>query len=102
MSRKPPSKATLKLGKNVQSALLNAEKKALEFDGFESFTHEQSWDDFPGSLRVKCFFSDAQALQNFTEAGKEEAFRKVLQMSFLKVGIKFRDIRKNILFTFVE
>ena len=51
MSRKPASKATLKLGRNVQSALANAEKKAVEFDGFEYFTHEQSWDDFPGSLR---------------------------------------------------
>ena len=99
MSRKPPSKATLKLGKNVAAALAKAEEKASAFEGFAYFTHEQAWDDFPGSLRVSCVFSDQQALQAFIESEQEPAFRKLLQMSFLKVGIKFRDIRKNILFT---
>ncbi|NRB39519.1 MAG: hypothetical protein HRU20_13785 [Pseudomonadales bacterium] len=98
MSRKPPSKATLKLGKNILLALEKSTPQALSFDGFQSFSHSQTWDDFPGSLRVTCYFSSDETLQAFYASGQEQAFIKLLQMNFLKVGIKFWQIKKNILF----
>ena len=102
MSRKLPSKATGKLQKNILQALQRVQVKAVEIEGFSHFTHEQVWNDFPSSLRVSCNFYSLDHLQQFELQGGAAQLTKSLQLSFLKVGIKFRDIRKNIVFKVLE
>lgn len=93
------SKATLKLNRNVQKALMLAKPELLKFDGFERFSYNTEWDNFPGSLKIHCYFNSDASLQQLLHSHQDEVLSKQIQLCFLKVGIKFKDIRKNIIFT---
>ena len=69
-----------------------------EVEGFAGFEHEQQWFNFPNSLCIRCVFESEASMQKALSE-QEALLIKALQMSFLKVGIKFSQVRKNIIFT---
>ena len=91
-------RVTDKLNQNVRKALHIAKAKAITIEGFSQFSYTLDWHDFPGSLRVTCHFESSQLLQEFLNNHRESHLIKLLQHDFLKVGIKFRDVSKNIRF----
>ncbi len=95
--RKLPSKAVQKYAQNIERALSMAKLSFEEVDGFMGFEHEQQWFDFPNSLRISCFFISEEHMQRVLSKQEAELI-KILQLSFLKVGVKFRYIRNNVIF----
>ncbi len=91
-------RVTDKLNQNVRTALHLANAKAATIEGFSQFSYTLEWHDFPGSLQVTCHFESSQQLQDFLSNQLEAQLIKMLQWGFLKVGIKFRDVNRNILF----
>lgn len=102
MTRKPPSKATQKLRRNIHKALSDVEKNIVDIDGFVAFEHQQQWDNFPNSLRITVLMASKEQWQHLQDNGKDMLISNKLQQAFLKVGIKFRDMRKNICFSYAN
>ena len=92
------SKTTDKLNNNVRKALAQANIKALLIEGFERFSYTVEWQNFPNSLKVNCHFPSPEALKVISSEENKVVMIKVIQSSFLKQGIKFKDVRANVLF----
>lgn len=87
------SKATLKLNINVRKAI------DLAINNIESLykiEYSADWSNFPNSLGIICFLKNSTPGNSTLETEEEVRFIKMIQHCFLKQGIKFRDIRKNI------
>tara|TARA_R110001583_G_scaffold156326_2_gene308017 strand:- start:2034 stop:2345 length:312 start_codon:yes stop_codon:yes gene_type:complete len=91
---KPLRNVTTKLNSNVRKALATATIKAESLAGFDHFSYQADWSNFPNSLMISCHFQADHRLENTTTI--EAQLSKLLQLSLLKQGIKFRDVRKNI------
>lgn len=88
-----------KIDNNVRQALTAACDTALEHvEGFKWLTHTAKYDCFPGSLMVTCVFETEEALDNAYEQALDVYFRKLIQGSLLKVGVKFKHAQKQIRF----
>lgn len=106
------NKVTVKLNNNVRKALAQASTQAeadplfKQTPAFSHFSYEVDWSNFPNSLLVHCHLKPA-SLQ-LEESAKSlndlellhTHLSKLVQLSLLKQGIKFRDFRKN--FTLVS
>lgn len=93
------SKAVLKLNINVRKAIDLAINNIEELQKIE---YSADWSNFPNSLEIECFLIQIIPTASVNEAENEadEGVKniKMIQHCFLKQGIKFRDIRKNITF----
>lgn len=97
------SKAVLKLNINVRKAIDLAIDNIEELQKIE---YSADWSNFPNSLEIECFLIQIIPTASVNEAEKnaeneaDEGVKniKMIQHCFLKQGIKFRDIRKNITF----
>jgi len=87
------SKATLKLNINVRKAIQLA---TLEVDGLQRIDYSVDWSNFPNSLNMNATLAQEPCANNTLSAEETDAINKIIQRCFLKFGIKFRDIRKNI------
>jgi len=92
-------RVTDKLNQNVRKALHLAHAKALSIEAFSQFSYTLEWHDFPSSLRVTCHFKSKDQLQLFLNNHLETSVIKILQNGFLKAGVKFRDVNRDILFS---
>lgn len=95
---------TTKLNNNVRKALSEASIQAQEHASFDRFSYEVDWSNFPNSLLVtghlKSDYSRSSDCDDPAENLKsldliQSNFSKLVQLSLLKQGIKFRDFRKN-------
>lgn len=92
---------TVKLNNNVRKALALATTEADKHPAFDHFSYDIDWSNFPNSLIVHCHLkSDVLQLEeSATNLNDLESlqthFSKLVQLSLLKQGIKFRDFRKN-------
>ncbi|MGK0411644.1 MAG: hypothetical protein ACJASB_003855 [Shewanella psychromarinicola] len=91
---KASHKVTAKLNNNVRKALAIATIEADTLSVFDHFSYQADWSNFPNSLMVNCHLQHNLAPSE--SALLQEKLRKLLQLSLLKQGIKFRDFRKNI------
>jgi hypothetical protein len=89
------SKAVLKLNINVRKAIDLAINNIEELQKIE---YSADWSNFPNSLEIECFLIQIIPTASVNEAEEEVKNIKMIQHCFLKQGIKFRDIRKNITF----
>lgn len=101
------NKVTTKLNNNVRKALAHASTLAeadpllREEPAFSHFSYEVDWSNFPNSLIVQCYFKPAPLPleKSTTSLNNLELLHshlsKLVQLSLLKQGIKFRDFRKN-------
>lgn len=88
-----------KIDNNVRKALTIACDTALEkVEGFKWLTHVASYDCFPGSLKVVCVFDTNEALARAYDEALDQYFRKLIQGNLLKVGVKFKNVQKQICF----
>lgn len=88
-----------KIDNNVRKALTIACDTALEHvEGFQWLTHTAKYDCFPGSLVVTCVFDTDNALKQACDQALDTYFRKLIQGSLLKVGVKFKHAQKQIRF----
>ncbi|MFD2229511.1 Fis family transcriptional regulator [Alkalimarinus sediminis] len=88
-----------KIDNNVRKALTIACDTALEqVEGFKWLTHTAKYDCFPGSLLVTCVFDTDESLDNFYDQALDVYFRKLIQGSLLKVGVKFKHVQKQVRF----
>ena len=85
---------TLKFDKHIRSAILDAIESTGQIDGIE---YTVDWSNFPNSLKLSCHYRAGTEEDTPTTAQQEHLTKSILR-SFLKYGIKFRDIRKNIEF----
>lgn len=83
-----------KLENSVRKALELASSSTKDMHEFHSFSYRVDWSNFPNSLMVNCHLTDQIQSENLTIL--EEKLIKIVQLSLLKQGIKFRDFRKNI------
>tara|TARA_B100000446_G_scaffold152870_1_gene148128 strand:+ start:176 stop:475 length:300 start_codon:yes stop_codon:yes gene_type:complete len=89
------SKAILKFTLNIRKAIaaISDESEILK-----DINYTVDWSNFPNSLKMQCLIYQKQPENiELTEENKAKSI-KIIQLSFLKQGIKFRDIRKNIEF----
>jgi len=91
---KAPHKVTTKLDNNVRKALAVATIEADALSMFDHFSYQTDWSNFPNSLIISCHLQHDLAPSE--SALLQEKLSKLLQLSLLKQGIKFRDFRKNI------
>jgi hypothetical protein len=91
---KAPHKVTTKLDNNVRKALAVATIEADALSMFDHFSYQTDWSNFPNSLMISCHLQHDLAPSE--SALLQEKLSKLLQLSLLKQGIKFRDFRKNI------
>ena len=87
------SKATLKLNINVRKAI---DLAIYNIESLQKIEYSADWSNFPNSLAIICFLERLVPSNSLVEAEEEAKFIKLIQQCFLKQGIKFRDIRKNI------
>lgn len=87
---------TKKLNNNVRKALAAAALNAESLIEFDHFSYQADWSNFPSSLIISCHMKADQGLES--TPAMEAQLSKLLQLSLLKQGIKFRDFRKNITF----
>jgi hypothetical protein len=88
-----------KIDNNVRSALTIACDTALEHvEGFKWLTHTAKYDCFPASLIVTCVFETDDSLNKFFDQALDVYFRKLIQGSLLKVGVKFKHVQKQVRF----
>ena len=88
-----------KIDNNVRKALTIACDTALEqVQGFKWLTHTAKYDCFPGSLVVTCVFDTDDSLAKAYDQELDVYFRKLIQGSLLKVGVKFKHAQKQIRF----
>jgi hypothetical protein len=83
-----------KLERSVRKALASASSNAKDVAELDRFSYQVDWSNFPNSLMVNCHLSEQFQPENLTQL--EENLIKIVQLSLLKQGIKFRDFRKNI------
>ena len=89
------SRATLKFSLNIRKAIASASN---ESEILKDINYTVDWSNFPNSLKMQCLIYQKQPENiELTEENKSKSI-KIIQLSFLKQGIKFRDIRKNIEF----
>ncbi|HCM05931.1 MAG TPA: hypothetical protein DIC30_07970 [Oceanospirillales bacterium] len=89
------SRATLKFSLNIRKAIASASN---ESEILKDINYTVDWSNFPNSLKMQCLIYQKQPENiELTEENKAKSI-KIIQLSFLKQGIKFRDIRKNIEF----
>lgn len=85
------SKTTLKFNLNIRKSITLALNSS---ELIKSISYTVDWSNFPNSLKLQC-----QIPNSFTVDQSNEAKTiKIIQLSFLKHGIKFRNIRENIKF----
>jgi hypothetical protein len=89
------SKATLKFNLNIRKAIASA---CSESPILKDISYTVDWSNFPSSLKMKCLFHQDHSENTEPNKDFKDKTIKVIQHSFLKQGIKFRDIRKNIEF----
>ena len=88
-----------KIDNNVRKALTTACDTALEnIEGFKWLTHTAKYDCFPGSLMVTCVFDTEESLDRAYQQELDAYFRKLIQGSLLKVGVKFKHVQKQVRF----
>ncbi|MBL4799141.1 MAG: hypothetical protein JKY50_17165 [Oleispira sp.] len=87
------SKATLKLNINVRKA---NDLAINNIECLQKIDYSADWSNFPNSLKIICFLERLVPSSSQMEAEEEAKLIKMIQQCFLKQGIKFRDIRKNI------
>lgn len=89
------SKATLKFNINIRKAI------AAAIDMIEPLVqieYSVDWSNFPNSLMMRCQISQPLITVVKPTEDIEAKTIKIIQQSFLKQGIKFRNIRDNIEF----
>lgn len=89
------SRATLKFNLNIRKAITAA---CSESEILKDINYTVDWSNFPNCLKMQCLIFQKQPKNiELVEVDKAKVI-KIIQFSFLKQGIKFRDIRKNIEF----
>lgn len=96
------STTTQKLARNVTAAVSALELQLNSVAGFSHLSYQKHWHNFPNSLVLSCFFHTDAGLQKFLLSPQEALIRKAFQSHFLKVGIKFRQANKNLVFLVID
>lgn len=91
------NKVTIKLNNNVRKALAEVTLQAKKHPTFNHFSYDVDWSNFPNSLLVTCHLNN-HCVSNPNQELID--FSKLVQLSLLKKGIKFRDFRKNFALTY--
>ena len=93
--RKPGhTKVTTKLTNNIRKSLAIATTQAASLPAFNHFTYKVDWSNFPGSLIISCYLR--HDLPSEELAVLDAKLGKLLQLNLIKLGIKFKDYRRNI------
>lgn len=87
------SKATLKLNINVRKAI---DLAVNSIGTLQKIEYTADWSNFPNSLEIMCYLVTIAPENSADKIAQEEKIGKMVQHCFLKQGIKFRDMRKNI------
>lgn len=92
------TKTCRKLNGYTAKAVAMVEQLAkAEIAGFISLSYTASFNHFPASLRVKCLFTDDQALQQAKMSGAEKLLQKWVHNQMFKVGFVLKDARQNVI-----
>jgi hypothetical protein len=90
------NKVTHKFDRHVRSAISLAIESS---EAICDITYSVDWSNFPNSLILECKLQDGYKSSNLKQTIiQQDISIKKIQYCFLKQGIKFRDIRKNIEF----
>lgn len=93
--RKPGhTKVTTKLTNNIRKSLAMATTQAATLPAFNHFTYKVDWSNFPGSLIISCYLRHQLPPEELTVLDAQLC--KLIQLNLIKLGIKFRDYRRNI------
>jgi len=92
---KPQSKTEKKIDNNVRLALTSACETFLEdTPGFLWLSHQANYTNFPSSLLITCIFNTLTSLEN----ADEKAIHKLIQAKLLKIGVKVKAPKQQIIF----
>lgn len=89
-------KVTHKLDLNIRSSIAHAVQSTAEIKRME---YSVDWSDFPNSLALSCYHEAYDENEDTQYQIAQQAYlsKRILQ-SFLKYGVKFRNIRNNLQF----
>jgi len=92
---KPRSKTEKKIDNNVRLALTSACETFLEdIPGFQWLSHQANYTNFPASLLITCIFNTPTSQGN----ADEKAIHKLIQTKLLKIGVKIKAPKQQIIF----
>mgnify|MGYP000456264572 CR=1 FL=1 len=92
---KPQSKTEKKIDNNVRLALTSACETFLEdTPGFLWLSHQANYTNFPSSLLITCIFNTLTSQEN----ADEKAIHKLIQTKLLKIGVKVKAPKQQIIF----
>jgi hypothetical protein len=96
---KPHSKTEKKIDKNVCAALTKACEHFLgNIIGFQWLTHQANYSDFPGSLLITCVFDSQENQKKTIDSGNHTQMSKIIQVELLKIGVKLKNPRLQIIY----
>ncbi len=92
---KPQSKTEKKIDNNVRLALTSSCEQFLEdVPGFLWLTHQANYTNFPASLLITCVFNTEESGQD----ADETAIHKLIQSKLLKIGVKLKAPKLQVIF----
>ena len=92
------TQTTNKLNLKIRKAITEATPKVCKFQGVSHLSYTVEWNNFPASLIVTCFLNTNDELAHILATEQNMQLMKIIQLSLIKVGVKFRDVRKNVEF----
>ncbi|MFT5691397.1 MAG: hypothetical protein ACI92E_000726 [Oceanicoccus sp.] len=96
---RPNSKTEKKIDKNVCLALTKACEHFLEsINGFQWVTHQATYSDFPGSLFITCVFDSHENQKKAGDNDDNIRMSKIIQSELLKIGVKLKAPRLQIIY----
>jgi hypothetical protein len=96
---KPQSKTEKKIDNNIRLALTTACELFLDdISGFQWLTHHANYSNFPASLSITCVFDTDERQDQADQNGDLTKMRKMIQTKLLKIGVKLKAPKQQIVF----
>ncbi len=99
MKNNPKSKTQKKTDNRIRLALTSVCEQSLkDVAGFQWLTHQADYSNFPASLLITCVFDTDDALEVAHRQGLTGAMKKNIQVTLLKIGVRFKGLEKQVIF----
>lgn len=99
MQNNAKSKTQKKIDNQLRTALTRVCEQALKnTDGFRWLTHQADYANFPASLLITCIFEAEVELVQAQQQGLTASMQKRVQASLLKIGIRFKNLERQVIF----
>lgn len=99
MQNNAKNKTQKKIDNQLRTALAAVCEQALkDVAGFRWLTHQADYANFPASLLITCVFETEVELVQAKQQNLTVSMQKRIQASLLKIGIRFKNLDRQVVF----